>query len=118
MYRTDKTFINEILGQLRRWKSKSFGEPYLQSAHWIEKIKSHQDFVKKHKIIKVRYFLSSDDDGHDYLIPESKRKEWTAFRNIPSDDELSWDVPDFVINLGMSLELVTFENVKIKGKSI
>jgi hypothetical protein len=40
-------------------------------------------------------FLASDDDGHWFVVPEAKRKEWDAFRAIPADDERSWEAPDF-----------------------
>lgn len=46
-------------------------------------------------VLAARYFLDCDDDAHYYLVPENKRDEWNAWRAIPSDDERSWDVPDF-----------------------
>lgn len=42
-----------------------------------------------------RHFLAQDDDSHWYLVPVSKRAEWDAWRNIPSDNPESWNVPDF-----------------------
>lgn len=37
--------------------------------------------------------LVSDNSGHEYVIPQSKRLEWESFLEIPEDDEKSWDVP-------------------------
>lgn len=45
--------------------------------------------------VSERFFLAQDDDCHWYLVPVDKREEWSEWREIPSDDERSWDVPDF-----------------------
>lgn len=42
-----------------------------------------------------RMVAVTDNDGHRYQIPESKQKEWDTYCEIPSDDERSWDTPDF-----------------------
>lgn len=60
-----------------------------------------------------RYFLSVDNDCHWYVIPESRRKEWDAWRDIDEDDEASWNVPDWALAVGGSPTLVTFENPKL-----
>jgi len=36
-----------------------------------------------------------DNDGHRYQIPTNKRDEWYKWCEIPSDNEESWDTPDF-----------------------
>lgn len=36
-----------------------------------------------------------DNDSHRYQIPQSRYHEWEDFCNIPSDDEKSWDVPEW-----------------------
>jgi len=41
------------------------------------------------------YILVSDDSGHYYVIPENKSEDWNKFLQIPEDDPLSWDVPEY-----------------------
>jgi hypothetical protein len=59
-----------------------------------------------------RYFLDRDSDGHWYLVPADKRKEWNNWMNIPEDDEASWDVPLFATVLGHHPALLTFTDPK------
>jgi hypothetical protein len=42
-----------------------------------------------------RFFMDQDNDCHWYIIEADKRKEWDAWLNLDSDDEASWNVPDF-----------------------
>jgi hypothetical protein len=42
-----------------------------------------------------RFFLAQDDSCHWYLVPDTKRAEWEAWRNLSGADERSWTVPDF-----------------------
>lgn len=44
-----------------------------------------------------RFRFVTDNDCHDYLIPADRYGEWDAWRNIPSDDEASWEPPGFAI---------------------
>lgn len=57
-----------------------------------------------------RYFLGSDNSGHNYLVLVEKRKEWFEWLDIPEDDERSWKVPEYAKILGISLAYVTFTN--------
>jgi hypothetical protein len=41
------------------------------------------------------YFLSQDGSCHWYVVPAEKRAEWDAWRNIPEEDERSWEAPAF-----------------------
>jgi len=65
---------------------------------------------------KIRYFLGSDNDGHHYVVPEDSREEWDAFCALNSDDEASWDVPKFAVELPVSPKRLTFTNPGFKGK--
>jgi hypothetical protein len=56
----------------------------------------------------VRYFLSSDNDGHWYVIPESHRQNWDKWVDLDSDDEESWNVPEYAKEVNGSPSLVTF----------
>lgn len=60
-----------------------------------------------------RFMLVQDDDCHWYMIPADKQVEWNEFRNIPSDDERSWDVPLWAEQID-SYRDVTFENPIIR----
>lgn len=55
-----------------------------------------------------RFFLSTDNDSHWYLVPVAKAAEWEEWSAIPEDDERAWDAPDFAKPLGGALGLVTF----------
>lgn len=60
-----------------------------------------------------RYFLTTDNDSHWYVIPEAKRGEWNEWCDIPSDDERAWEPPEFARAVGGSPSLVTFTNPEI-----
>ena len=64
------------------------------------------------------YFMDTDDSGHWYVIPESKRKEWEEWANLPEDDPAGWDEPDYAHSVGGSPAQVTFQRPVIFGKAI
>jgi hypothetical protein len=39
-----------------------------------------------------RYFIGSDGD-HQYVVPLDILKQWEEWRDLPSNDERTWDVP-------------------------
>ena len=41
------------------------------------------------------YMEVKDNDSHRYIIPYENLADWDTFMEIPSDDERSWDVPEF-----------------------
>lgn len=63
--------------------------------------------------MKPKVFLSQDGDSHWYVVLADKRKEWEAWRDIPSDDQRSWTVPDFAKELAISPQLVEFYDEEI-----
>jgi hypothetical protein len=44
---------------------------------------------------KTEYIEAHDNDSHRYQIPWDKREDWYKWCEIPSDDERSWDTPDY-----------------------
>lgn len=55
------------------------------------------------------YFLSSDDDGHWYLVKVEARQAWETWRDGGDvDDPTSWSVPDYATFLGGSPSQVEF----------
>ena len=54
------------------------------------------------------HFLDRDNDGHWYVVQESKRQEWEKWLQIPSDDQASWDAPDFAKPVGGAPNTVSF----------
>jgi hypothetical protein len=58
--------------------------------------------------VLTRYFLDTDDDGHWYLVPVAKRDDWSRWRNIPSEDERSWEAPGYAKRLGGVPNRMTF----------
>lgn len=59
------------------------------------------------------YFLSSDNDGHWYVIPIDKEEEWSEFMDLDEDDIASWDVPEWADAIGGAPSLVRFTDYKI-----
>lgn len=66
----------------------------------------------------MRYFLGCDDDGHWYLVPYARLKEWDDWCEIPGEDEHSWVVPGFAKQLDGGPSGVVFENPIIDGKPV
>ena len=65
-----------------------------------------------------KYCLRSDGDGHNYIVPVSRLKEWDEWSEIPSEDERAWDVPNYAHSLGGWPGQIHFENPTIDGKPI
>lgn len=57
-----------------------------------------------------RFFLATDNDGHWYIVPDERRSEWSAWRDLDPENEDSWDAPEWARRLGGSPELVTFKD--------
>ena len=69
-----------------------------------------QEIVKKLliEVEKIHEMCSArDNDGHRYQIPVTKKKEWKTFCDIPSDDESSWEVPEWAERIdGMPVDSI------------
>lgn len=63
---------------------------------------------KEAKPSPERFFLSTDGDGHWFIVPVAKRDEWYEWANIDSDDERSWESPEFAQPVGGSPSMVSF----------
>lgn len=55
-----------------------------------------------------RYFLSTDGDGHWYLVPDAHRAEWQEWADLDGDDERAWEPPDYAKPLGGGPQGITF----------
>ena len=58
-----------------------------------------------------RFYLTTDENSHWYIVPVDKQEEWDDWCN--SDDESSWDAPEWAQPVNGSPTLVTFENPEI-----
>jgi len=57
------------------------------------------------QISKKQFIAATDNDGHRYQIPKNKLQDWLQWSEIPSDDERSWDVPDYAERIdGMNVK--------------
>lgn len=63
---------------------------------------------------KEYYFIDSDDDGHNVIIPMSKEKEWNEWSELDNDDERKWDSPDFAIHFDGHHSSVIFSDFKLR----
>lgn len=61
----------------------------------------------------VRYFLDQDNDSHWYCIPLERRESWDAFCDLDTEDEESWNAPEWAKPLDGHPNGVTFENPSI-----
>lgn len=55
-----------------------------------------------------RYFLGQDNSSHWYLVLEDSRLHWEAWRNLPEEDERSWNEPWYASRLNGGPGSVTF----------
>lgn len=66
---------------------------------------------KKKKTFSGKYFVSKDNDCHNYLIPLENRDQWEDFLELPEDDEESWSTPSWAY--GFDGEFLSFENPEL-----
>jgi hypothetical protein len=59
-----------------------------------------------------RFFLSQDHSCHWYLVPATKAKAWEKWLSLDSDDERSWDAPDFARRIDGHPSGITFTDPK------
>ena len=59
----------------------------------------------------MEYAIVQDNDFHRYVIPNEKYDQWSEFLEIPSDDEASWDVPEWAEHIDGGR--VVFTNFRI-----
>lgn len=57
------------------------------------------------------YFLDRDNEGHWYIIPSDKEKEWNKW--FSSEDYNDGIIPNYVIEVGGSHTLVRFKCPRI-----
>jgi hypothetical protein len=59
-----------------------------------------------------RYFLDQDQDSHWFIVPESLREAWDAWRELDPDDEKAWTAPKGCLELGSHPNTITFTDWK------
>jgi len=59
----------------------------------------------------TEYIIVSDDDGHNYVIPADKSKEWNRW--LDSQDCQGGIVPTWCESIGGSISLVKFKSYRI-----
>jgi len=62
----------------------------------------------------MEYILVKDNDCHWYVIPNDRRKHWSAWLELDSENERAWDVPEFAEEVGGSQTLVKFKEYRIE----
>jgi len=58
-----------------------------------------------------RFFISSDNDGHCYIVPLPKATEWQEWVDLDDDDERKWTAPEYAMGVD-DPSTVTFTNPK------
>jgi len=62
----------------------------------------------------MEHILVRDNDCHWYVIPSDRRKHWSTWLELDSEDEEAWDVPEFAEAVGGSHTLVKFKEYRIE----
>lgn len=60
------------------------------------------------------YCIVSDDDGHDYVIPKDRRKDWESWVEDP--ESAYRELPEWADPIGGSPSLVVFPSYNIEGR--
>lgn len=47
----------------------------------------------------TRYFIDSDNSGHEYYVPVSRREDFDKWSQLPEDDEEGWETPDYATRI-------------------
>jgi len=47
-----------------------------------------------------KYFLSTDNSGHWYIVDADHREEWEEWCELDDNDERGWEAPDFAYSVG------------------
>ena len=58
----------------------------------------------------MKNILVQDNNSHWYVIPKDKEPKWNQWCNLDSDDEASWEAPDFAEEVWDYPTLVEFTN--------
>lgn len=60
------------------------------------------------------FFLSSDQDGHNFVVPSSKRDEWNAWLDLDQNTPEAWEVPEWAhpLNGPQSIEFQNWRETK------
>jgi hypothetical protein len=62
----------------------------------------------------MEYCITSDNDGHNYVIPVDKMSDWHEWCDIDSEDERSWEAPEWAKSIGGCPSLVVFKDYRIE----
>lgn len=46
-----------------------------------------------------RYFVGSDNSGHEYFVPVARREEFDEWAQLPEDDEAGWETPEYATRI-------------------
>lgn len=46
-----------------------------------------------------RYFIGSDNSGHEYIVPVEKRDVFWSWSEMDEDDPDSWEAPEYALRL-------------------
>jgi hypothetical protein len=60
------------------------------------------------------HILTQDNDGHWYIIPSDREKDFNEWLSIDPDDERSWTPPEYSLEVGGSPTLVKFKAFRIE----
>lgn len=62
----------------------------------------------------MEYFLTQDNDGHWFVVPVEKQKDFDKWTEMDPDDPDSWDAPEYAKQVGGWPGLVKFKEFRIE----
>ena len=62
-------------------------------------IDAARDAIARLRLTSGRWFFSTDQSSHWYLVPDERRAEWHTWQLLDEDDERSWQVPPFAYRI-------------------
>ena len=75
---------------------------------------SIMDLLINNNIIMEKFYLSSDWDCHEYLVPLNKKEEFEKWAELSDDDEAKWESPEYAISVEWDMQWDWFVIVREK----
>ena len=60
----------------------------------------------------MEHILIQDNDGHWYVIPADRGKDFNQWLELDPDDDKSWTKPEYADDVGGSPTLVKFKDYR------
>jgi hypothetical protein len=70
------------------------------TTHGLGTIDDYHDAIESEEQKRQEeFFLDQDNSSHWYVVPASKHDEWWAWLKLDSEDERSWESPEWATRI-------------------